>query len=173
MRLEPSTVIYVSLLNTRREPFSNMKARQAAAMALDNKAVTKAITFGYARPANTTLPDALAKGDFDATPTWWFNETTDPDLAVRWALCGTCGSKSYETYYSNKDVNELTEAAARELDPEKRAEMYKKIERITTEEVSQIPLYYAPYANAYSKRLKGLRMTPALQWTLEETEIQN
>jgi peptide/nickel transport system substrate-binding protein len=246
MRLEPSTVIYVSLMNTRREPFSNTKARQAAGMAIDNKAVTKAITFGYARPANTTLPDALlfhdtaypgiaydpakakallqesgmagkeatiltttaaereqiallmqaqwaaiglkskivkvdpgafwdalTKGDFDATPTWWFNETTDPDLAVRWALCGTCGSNSYETYYSNKEVNDLTDAAARELDPEKRAEMYKKIERITTEEVSQIPLYYAPYANAYSKRLKGLRMTPALQWTLEETEIQN
>jgi peptide/nickel transport system substrate-binding protein len=246
MRLEPSTVIYVSLMNTRREPFSNVKARQAAAMAIDNKALTKAITFGYARPANTTLPDALTfhdtsypgnaydpakakallqesgmagkevtiltttsaereqmalliqaqwsaiglkpkiqrvdpgafwdaltKGDFDTTPTWWFNETTDPDLAVRWTLCGTCGPNSYETYYSNKEINNLTDAAARELDVEKRAELYKRIERITTAEVSQIPLYYAPYANAYSKRLKGLRMTPALQWTLEETEFQN
>ncbi len=33
MRLEPSTTIYMTLLNHKREPFSNMKARQAAAHA--------------------------------------------------------------------------------------------------------------------------------------------
>src|SRR6185312_13827360 len=48
MRLEPSTTIYMTLLSEKREPFSNMKARQAAAYAIDNKAMTKAITRGYA-----------------------------------------------------------------------------------------------------------------------------
>jgi peptide/nickel transport system substrate-binding protein len=246
MRLEPSTTIYVTLLNNAREPFSSLKARQAAALAVDNKAMTKAITHGYAEPANTTLPSAVdfhdkenpgiavdiekakallaesgmegrevkilanpgaanqqmalllqaqwqaiglkptivnveraawweatGKGDYDAAATWWFNETPDPDLAVRWAVCGSCGSNSYNTAYNNPKVDELVEQGTKESNPEKRAAIYKEIQRITTEEVSQIPLYYAPNTNAYSKRLVGLKLLPTLQWTLEETTVAN
>jgi len=241
--LEPSTVIFMTLLNHARAPFSDLNVRQAAARAIDTKAVTKAMTFGHALPANTTLPGALdfhdksnpgiaydpagaksllsgkapadplvilitdnpeaerlavllqaqwavvglnskiekvdsgvwwdrvPKGDYDAAPTWWYNETPDPDLALRWALCGSCGSKSFYTNYNNAKINELTEAAAAELDTAKRAELYRQIQEITTSEVSQIPLYYPPYANAYSKRVTGLMMTPSLQWTLEDAEI--
>lgn len=241
--LEPSTVIFMTLLNHARAPFDDVKVRQAAAHAIDTKAVTKAMTFGHAQPANTTLPGALdfhdksnpgiaydpaaaksllegkapadpliilitdnpeserlavllqaqwaavgltskiekvdsgvwwdrvPKGDYDAAPTWWYNETPDPDLAVRWALCGTCGNKSFYTNYNNTRINELTEAGAAELDSAKRAEIYRQIQEITTNEVSQIPLYYPPYSNAYSKRVTGLMMTPSLQWTLEEAEV--
>jgi peptide/nickel transport system substrate-binding protein len=244
MKLEPSTTIYMTLLNDRREPFSNPKARLAAAYAIDNKAMTKALTRGYGVPANTTLPngvnfhdddypgiphdvakarellkesgmaghevkllahssatdqqtalllqaqwqaiglkttivnvdhgawvDAIHKGDYDATAYWWYNETSDPDLAVRWAVCGTCSSHSYYTYYENPKVDELVEQGTREADPAKRVAIYKEIQKISTEEVAQIPLYYAPNATAYSKRLKGLRLTPSLQWTLEDTTI--
>lgn len=244
MRLEPSTTIYMTLLNNKREPFSNMKARQAAAYAIDNKAMAKAITRGYAQPANTTLPgsvdfhdkdnpgipfdsakakqllaesgmagrevkilatsgateqqmalllqaqwqaiglkpvivnvdsgawwDATGKGEYDAAANWWYNETPDPDLAVRWALCGSCGSNAYNTFYSNPKVDQLVEQGTKESDPLKRAEIYKEIQKITTEEVSQIPLYYAPNAVAYAKRLEGIRLTPSLQWTLEDTTI--
>ncbi|MCV9999735.1 ABC transporter substrate-binding protein [Pararhizobium sp. YC-54] len=240
--LEPSTVIYMTLLNETKPPFDDIKVRQAAAYALDVPAITKAMTLGHAKPATTTLPGALdyhasdypgipydpakakamlaessykgeelvllanatgdndklsvliqaqwaavgiksrvekldrgawweriAAGDYHAAPSWWYNETLDPDLAVRWALCGSCGTKSFYTGYNNKKVDELTETAAGELDPSKRAELYRQIQQITTEEVSQIPLYYAPYANAYSERVKGLGMNPMLQWSLEET----
>lgn len=244
MRLEPSTTIYMTLLNHKREPFSSLEARQAAGMAIDNKAMAAAITRGYAEPANTTLPgsvdfhdkdypgishdptrakellaasgmagrevkilatadapsqqtalliqaqwqaiglkpvivnvdggawwDATGKGDYDAAANWWYNETPDPDLAVRWAVCGTCGSNSYNTFYTNPKVDELVEEGTREADPARRAEVYKEIQRITTEEVAQIPLYYAPNAVAYSRRIEGLKLTPSLQWTLEETSI--
>lgn len=244
MRLEPSTVIYMTLMNGKREPFSNVKARQAAAYAIDNKAMAKAITRGYAEPANTTLPggvdfhdkdypgipldiakakqllaesgmegrevkilattgtteqqtalllqaqwqaiglkpvivnvdsgawwDATGKGEYDAAATWWYNETPDPDLAVRWAVCGSCGSNSFNTFYENKKVDELVEQGTKEADKAKRAEIYKEIQKISTEEVSQIPLYYAPNAVAYSKRLEGIRLLPTLQWTLEDTTV--
>lgn len=243
MPLEPSTVIYVALLNQARPPFDNIKFRQAAAMALDTTAMSQAVTFGNATPANSTLPNALkfydptlkvngfdlaaaqaamaeagydgreitilitdepereqqavlmqalwgqigikakiektdggtfwtrlTEGDYDATPTWWYNETTDPDLAVRWAVCGNCGNKAYYTSYSNPEVDALIEAGAAELDETKRAQIYADIQRITTTEVADIPLYYPPFANAYSKDIAGLRMTPALQWTLEGAE---
>ncbi|BCH25111.1 ABC transporter substrate-binding protein [Mesorhizobium sp. L-8-3] len=244
VRFEPSTIINMTLLNNRREPFSNVKARQAAASAIDNKAMTKAITLGYAKPANTTLPggvdfhdkdhpgipydvakakqllsesgmqgrevkilattgtveqqtalllqaqwqaiglkpvivnvdsgawwDATGKGEYDAAATWWYNEVPDPDLAVRWALCGSCGSNSFNTFYENKKVDELVEMGTKETDPGKRAEIYKEIQKISTEEVSQIPLYYPPNAVAYSKRLEGIKLLPTLQWTLEDATI--
>lgn len=117
--------------------------------------------------------DRLIKGDYDVTFNWWYNETEDPDLAVRWAVCGTCGNNSYYTNYNNDRVNELVEAALREQDDTKREEMYHEIQKISTEEMAQIPVYYPPFANAYSSRIKGLTLTPSLQWTLEETEIVN
>jgi peptide/nickel transport system substrate-binding protein len=244
MPLEPSTQIFMVLLNHKRAPFDNLKVRQAAAMALDAPAITQAMTFGAATPANSTIPNALdyydadlkvnaydpaaAKallsesgyggeeivilitdnpereklavlmqalwsaiglkskiekvdggtwwtrvpdGDYDAAPNWWYNETTDPDLAVRWALCGSCGNRSYYTNYNNETVNEMVEKAAAELDVAKREQMYKDMQKITTTEVAEIPLYYPPFANAYSERISGLSMTPALQWTLESAEV--
>jgi peptide/nickel transport system substrate-binding protein len=241
--LEPSTVIYMTLMNHSRPPFDNMKIRQAAAMALDTKSLAKAITFGHAPAANTTLPrldfhhkdfsvntydpakakallaeaggfdgeavllvrtsnadqqlatliqaqwaaiglksklekvdsgvwwDRVPSADYDAAASWWYNETTDPDLAVGWALCGECGTKAFYTTYNNPKVDALMEAGATELDRTKREEIYHEIQEITTTEVSQIPLYYPPFANAYSKRISGLIMTPALQWTLEGASV--
>jgi len=242
--MEPANIIEEILVNHKREPFSNMKARQAAAYALDNKAIAQAVTYGHAKPANTTLPGSLAfhddsypgyvqdmdkakklmaesgmagkevkilvapdatnqqlglmiqaqwaaiglnpvlvnvdtaawwdlttKGDYDAAPTWWMNENADPNLAVRWGLCGNCDSFAFFTFYNNDKVNELIEQAARERDTAKRGELYRQISVITTEEVSQIPLYYAPYAIAYSKRLQNLHLTAAMQWTLEEMTV--
>ncbi|KNY13554.1 peptide ABC transporter substrate-binding protein [Shinella sp. SUS2] len=244
MALEPSTVIYMTLLNERRPPFDNIKVRQAAAHALNIPAIAKAMTAGNGMPANTTLPAALdyhAKnlpgiaydpalaqmllseggydgkeltmlisanadaeklatllqaqwaaiglktkiekvdrgvwweripaGDYDLAPSWWYNETSDPDLAVRWAVCGTCETHSFHTHYDNPKVNALTEEAVRELDPARRGALYHEIQKISTEEVAQIPLYYPPYANAYAKAVDGLRLSPSLQWSLEDAVL--
>lgn len=113
----------------------------------------------------------LTDAEYDVTVSWWYNETEDPDLAVRWAVCGSCGNRSYYTNYDNARVNELTDAALKELDEEKRSAIYHEIQKISTDELAQIPLYYSPYANAYSNRVSGLSMTPSLQWTLEEATL--
>ncbi len=245
MRLDPSHVIYVALLNSGREPFSNVKARQAAAYALDKAAIAQAVTGGLATPANTPLPSALdyhdanyagivpdmekarqllaesgmagkevqipitagqaiqqiallmqaqwqaiglkpvivnvdvatwwgdtGEGNYDASPTWWMNELSDPDNAVRWALCGACDSHAFNTFYDNKRIDELTEEGSREQDQAKRAAIYQEIAKTATEEVSQIPLFDAPWTVAYAERVKNLKLTPAMQWTLEETTIE-
>ncbi|MGJ8544616.1 MAG: ABC transporter substrate-binding protein [Sulfitobacter sp.] len=117
--------------------------------------------------------DRLTKGEYQITINWWYNETEDPDLAVRWAVCGSCGNNSYYTNYNNAEVNQMVEDALRERDETKRGDLYKEIQRISTEELAQIPLYYPPFANAYSTRIKGLTLTPSLQWTLEDAEIVN
>ena len=113
----------------------------------------------------------VTSGDYGLTPSWWYNETTDPDQAVRWALCGSCGNSAFYTYYQNDEVDALIEEAVRELDPEARAELYGEIQRISLEDVSQVPLYYPPYTIAMREGIEGLMMSPALQWSLDETRV--
>jgi peptide/nickel transport system substrate-binding protein len=109
----------------------------------------------------------LMDGDYNASINWWYNENPDPDLALKWAVCGSCGNRAYYTNYSNKEVDRLIAEAAREPDPALRRELYQRVQKISTGEVAQIPLFYPPWVNAYSNAIEGLGMTPALQWTLE------
>jgi peptide/nickel transport system substrate-binding protein len=109
----------------------------------------------------------LMDGDYDASINWWYNENPDPDLALKWAVCGSCGNRAYYTNYQNAEVDRLIAEAARETDLSRRGELYQRVQRISTEEVAQIPLFYPPWVNAYSLAIEGLGMTPALQWTLE------
>jgi peptide/nickel transport system substrate-binding protein len=237
---EPATRITVILLNHALPPFNDLRVRQAAALAIDRKALGKALMRGRGALANTTLPktllyhdadypgwgydldrarqlvidagavgqeariniipepysefialvlqaqwsaigletkiikmdqgqleDALEAGAYNADINWWYDDVGDPDQAARWAVCGSCGNRSYYTNYHNPEVDRLVAQGARESDPEIRREIYRKVQAISTEEVAQIPLFYPPWVNAYSRSIEGLRMTPALQWTLE------
>jgi peptide/nickel transport system substrate-binding protein len=115
--------------------------------------------------------DRLPNAQYQATVSWWYNETPDPDAAVRWALCGTCGNESFYTFYVNEEIDRLTEEAVTETDPAKRGELYARIQALALEEVSQIPLYYQPYQNAHRATVQGLVMNPAIQWSLDEASL--
>lgn len=98
----------------------------------------------------------LISGDYQAQLNWWYNETTDPDNAVRWCVWGAGANKSYYTRYNNDEVNKLIDAAAGEADDAKRAEMYAKIQQITVDEVAQLALYHPTWTSARSKAVTGL-----------------
>jgi peptide/nickel transport system substrate-binding protein len=109
----------------------------------------------------------LETGEYDASINWWYNENEDPDQAVRWAVCGSCGNRSYFTEYQNDEVDRLVAEGSRTMDEDERQEIYHRIQEISTTEVAQIPLFYPTWQNGYSKKIEGLRLTPATQWTLE------
>ena len=119
----------------------------------------------------STWWEMVPAGEYGATITWWYNETPDPDLAVRWALCGICGTESFYSFYNNDRINELTELGLRETDPKKRDQYYYELQKIAMDEVAQIPLYYPPYTLAMSTAVENLMMTPAIQWTLEVATV--
>lgn len=127
----------------------------------------------YINPVDTaTWWDKMATADYQATVSWWYNETPDPDTAVRWALCGACGNSSFYTYYNNDEINKLTEEALRETAPQKREALYFRIQKIALEEVANIPIWYKPYRNAMRSYVKGLFMNPAIQWTFEDARVE-
>lgn len=237
--LEPSSVIYVILLNHKDPVVSNLDVRKAMAMAIDRDGITQAVTFGNATTANSLIPntvdyydpeatplpydpeqakalveaagatgaeieflttdiddqatilvqdqlkqvglnatikqvdvggwwDSVVGADYGAAVTWWYNEVPDPDPAVRWALCGACGTDSFFTFYDNPELDQLTEDALHETDPAAREELYHQIQAIALEDVAQIPMWYQPYANVYRSWVRDLHMNPAIQWNLDE-----
>ena len=107
-------------------------------------------------------------GDYDAAVEWWYNENMEPDLAVKWALCGSCGNRAFYTNYQNRQVDQLVMQGAAELDPGRRRDIYREIQALAFGDVAQIPLFYPSWLNAYSTDVEGLGFTPATQWTLEE-----
>jgi peptide/nickel transport system substrate-binding protein len=114
----------------------------------------------------------LVEGDYQAQLNWWYNETTDPDNAVRWCVWGAGDNKSYYTRYNNDEVNALIDAAAGELDDAKRAEMYNKIQSICVEEVAQVALYHPSWTSARSKAVTGLTYDLGSQYaTIDEADL--
>ncbi|RVC76852.1 ABC transporter substrate-binding protein [Mesorhizobium sp. M4A.F.Ca.ET.022.05.2.1] len=116
----------------------------------------------------------LVDGKYQAQLNWWYNETTDPDNALRWCAWGAGENKSYYTRFNNAEVNALIESAAAEVDQAKRDEMYKKIQRICVEEVAQVALYHPTWTSARAANVTGLAFDPGCQYsTIEEADLKS
>ena len=116
----------------------------------------------------------LIAGEYQAQLNWWYNETTDPDNAVRWCVWGAGDNKSYYTRYNNDEVNTLIDAAAGEADPAKRAEMYNKIQQICVDEVAQVALYHPTWTSARSPAVTGLVFNLGSQYSaIDEADLSS
>lgn len=106
----------------------------------------------------------LISGEYQAELNWWYNETTDPDNAVRWCVWGAGDNQSFYTRYNNDEVNALIDQGASELDEAKRAEIYAKIQRICVDEVAQVVLWHPTWTSARSAAVTGLTFDPGSQY---------
>jgi peptide/nickel transport system substrate-binding protein len=130
------------------------------------------ITVNIAKIDSTTAWTRLTNGEYQAEMNWWYNETRDPDNALRWCAWGAGDNKSYYTRYNNDEVNKLIDQAAGETDSGKRGAMYAKIQQIAVAEVAQVAIYHPAWLNAYSPKLKELTLNIGLQFSdIDETDL--
>jgi len=114
----------------------------------------------------------LVDGKYQALMNWWYNETRDPDNAVRWCIWGAGENKSYYTRYNNDEVNKLIDEAAGESDAAKRAVLYARIQKIAVDEVAQVALYHPAWTSARAAKVKGLVLNIGFQFSsLDETDM--
>jgi len=114
----------------------------------------------------------LTGGDYQAEMNWWYNETRDPDNALRWCAWGTGDNKSYFSRYNNEQVNKLIDQASGETDQAKRAALYAQIQAVTADESPQVALYYPSWLNAYSPKVKDLILNIGFQFSeIDETSL--
>lgn len=95
--------------------------------------------------------------------------TSDPDP---YGLFHTNGG-SNKDLYSNPEVDKLIEAGQKELDKEKRKEIYNQVYQIINEEMPEIFLYQRYNMNTINARLQGFDITPYYNFTnsLNQVEI--
>jgi peptide/nickel transport system substrate-binding protein len=130
------------------------------------------ITVNVSKIDSTSVWTRLIDGDYQAQLNWWYNETRDPDNALRWCAWGAGENKSYYTRYNNDEVNKLIDQAAGETDDAKRGALYAKIQQICVEEVAQVAMFHPNWLNGYSPKVKDLILNIGLQFSeIDQTDL--
>ena len=105
---------------------------------------------------NAVSKERLQAGDYDFSITVTGLNSADP-YATLYSWMDSEGSyvKDYHWNYSNKEVDELLAQVLQEKDPEKRAEIYGRLQEISAEELPVIPILYYVNVNIHNKTIKG------------------
>jgi peptide/nickel transport system substrate-binding protein len=145
---------------------------EKAAVLIQAQLAEIGVTVNIAKIDSTQAWTRLADGDYQAEMNWWYNETRDPDNALRWCVWGAGDNKSYFTRYNNDEVNKLVDQASGETDPAKRAELYARIQKTVVDEVAQVAIYHPSWLNAYAPSVKNLTLNVGLQFSdIDETSL--
>lgn len=103
------------------------------------------------------LLEQAKNGNFEATFIGWSGRV-DPDQNMfDWFITG--GSLNYMKY-SNKEVDNLLNAARAEIDETKRKALYDKVAAIVLQEVSYVALYHEHNVYGLDKSVKGFAHIP-------------
>lgn len=104
------------------------------------------------------------------------NESPDPITYMGWWTCDKIAAQDNQwqepnnARYCNPEYDALWEAASKELDPERRAELLQAMDQLLAEDVAVIPIVHRAIANAVSDTLTGLEPTP---WDTSTWDIKN
>jgi peptide/nickel transport system substrate-binding protein len=103
------------------------------------------------------------------------NESPDPSTYMSWWTCEKIASqannwqKPNNARYCNLEYDQLWEQASKELDPEKRAELFQQMNELLTEDVAVIPVVHRAMVNAVNETLANVELTPwdATTWNIK------
>jgi peptide/nickel transport system substrate-binding protein len=104
--------------------------------------------------------DFLVPRNYEAIFYEWQWLQTDPDLYTQWHSTQKLSTGQNYTAYSNERADLLMEEARRTTSEERRAMLYRQIERLLAEDVPALPIYHPVYAYAVAKRMQNVRVGP-------------
>ena len=87
----------------------------------------------------------------------WFADIPDPDNFLG-ALCGSTSSDNFMGY-ENPQVDTLLSQALKEVDPLKRAALYREAEAIILRDAPMVPLLYLTFESAFQPYVRGLEIS--------------
>jgi peptide/nickel transport system substrate-binding protein len=94
------------------------------------------------------------------------SDTPDPSIYMSWWLCDEISSlenrwqKPNNARYCNPEYDKVWEQASKELDPQKRAQLFQRMNTILFEDAIVIPLVRRAVTNGVSDRITGVDPTP-------------
>ena len=119
--------------------------------------------------AATFLSD-VGRGEFQLYSLRWIGGNQDPDIfdlvfnSNRFPPHG-----ANRGFYSNPRVDELIGQARRELDQAKRKQMYAEVQRILSEDLPYVDLWYFDNVVVHSRRVKNVVLNPSGNYSFLKT----
>ena len=103
--------------------------------------------------------------------TYWTNDIIDPDELVAFAIEPKTAD-AFHTGWSNPEAVDLASQGRAEQDPEKRKQMYFRIQELFNQDAVMALLYHKPFINVLSKKVHGFEQPPTGQWVWKGTWIE-
>jgi peptide/nickel transport system substrate-binding protein len=107
--------------------------------------------------------------DYDAAKTYYTTDIVDPDELAAFAVLSDGGTDAVWTSYKNEEVDQLIRDSQIETDPEKRQEMYNRIQALQLDDAPMIFLYYPTGRTATQSYVKNFRILPTGNYRLYES----
>lgn len=115
----------------------------------------------------------ILRGNFQAYSLRWIGGNNDPDIFnLIFHSKMTPPNGANRGFYSNTEVDRLIELARQEVDLDKRRAYYGSIQRIVSEEVPYVSLWYLDNVCVFNGRIEGMKLYPAGEYDfLTELEV--
>ena len=107
---------------------------------------------------------------FQIRITGWTNDIPDPSQLASYAL-GFTESQSYHSGYQSAEMDGLLAKGLREVNLEKRRQVYYEIQELALRDSPLIILYYAPYTIAINKKMKGFIQLATGPWIFRNVTV--
>jgi len=122
-----------------------------------------------------TFSADIEKGNFQAYSRRWIGGNNDPDIFnLIFHSTMTPPNGANRGFYANPEVDRLIDYGRRETDTEKRKAAYQQIQRIVSEDLPYVSLFYMDNVVVFNKRIKGVRLYPAGEYEfLSEITVQD
>jgi peptide/nickel transport system substrate-binding protein len=109
--------------------------------------------------------------DFQIYVTSWTNDIPDPSQLASYAL-GFTESQSYHSGYQSAEMDGLLAKGLREVNLEKRRQIYYEIQELALRDSPLVILYYSPYAIAINKKMKGFVQLATGPWIFRNVTVE-
>jgi peptide/nickel transport system substrate-binding protein len=119
----------------------------------------------------TTETQRYRANQFQIRITGWTNDIPDPSQLASYAL-GFTESQSYHSGYQSAEMDGLLAKGLREVNPEKRRQVYYEIQELALRDSPLIILYYAPYTIALNKKVKGFVQLATGPWIFKSVTVE-
>ncbi len=171
---EPLQLVFQTSIGTIRQATQAMVQQQLAEIGIDILIERiRAVEFFSADPDQT---NSINHFYADMQEYAIGNDIPDPIIYMGWWTCDNIAAlannwqKPNNARYCNPDYDDLWKAAREELDPAKRNELLRQMERQLADDVAVLPIVHRSLANAVSHRITGYRFTP---WDASTWDIAN
>jgi peptide/nickel transport system substrate-binding protein len=107
---------------------------------------------------------------FQVRVTGWTNDIPDPSQLAAYEL-GFTESESYHSGYKSAEMDGLLAKGMREMNSDKRRQIYYEIQELALKDSPLVWLYYAPYTIAINKKMKGFVQLATGPWIFKNVTV--